>query len=207
MRKKNDKTMVIILGTLWHQLRQTGPDPNLTRHLSQDLRQVIQLMMLNDGNLQKYLHLLLLAYIRFEKSISFGEFLNKTLLFPDQRRPNVKQLLELGPVKKAKNARARQLWINQCVQSVQSTCTSILWPIVTLFWALIAYLFIPYEIMKTRLRRFYFDSRMSTPIQQVNGGFVAPYPKVNGKSTGVSFSSDGKKTFIYLFIVEIVDAN
>ena len=67
MRKKNDKTMVIILGTLWHQLRQTGPDPNLTRHLSQDLRQVIQLMMLNDGNLQKYLHLLLLAYIRFEK--------------------------------------------------------------------------------------------------------------------------------------------
>ena len=49
--------MVIILGTLWHQLRQTGPDPNLTRHLSQDLRQVIQLMMLNDGNLQKYLHL------------------------------------------------------------------------------------------------------------------------------------------------------
>lgn len=52
---ENDKTMVIILGTLWHQLRQTGPDPNLTRHLSQDLRQVIQLMMLNDGNLQKYL--------------------------------------------------------------------------------------------------------------------------------------------------------
>ena len=207
MEKKYDKTMVIILGTLWHQLRQTGPDPNLTRHLSQDLRQVIQLMMLNDGNLQKYPKLLLLAYIRFEKSISFGEFLNKTLLFPDQRRPNVKQLLELGPVKKAKNARARQLWINQCVQSVQSTCTSILWPIVTLFWALIAYLFIPYEIMKTRLRRFYFDSRMSTPIQQVNGGFVAPYPKVNGKSTGVSFSSDGKKTFIYLFIVEIVDAN
>ena len=207
MEKKYDKTMVIILGTLWHQLRQTGPDPNLTRHLSQDLRQVIQLMMLNDGNLQKYLHLLLLVYSHFEKSISFGEFLNKTLLFPDQRRPNVKQLLELGPVKKAKNARARQLWINQSVQSVQSTCTSILWPIVTLFWALIAYLFIPYEIMKTRLRRFYFDSRMSTPIQQVNGGFVAPYPKVNGKSTGVSFSSDGKKTFIYLFIVEIVDAN
>ena len=52
---ENDKTMVIILGTLWHQLRQTGPDPNLTRHLSQDLRQVIQLMMLNDGNLQKNL--------------------------------------------------------------------------------------------------------------------------------------------------------
>ena len=52
---ENDKTMVIILGTLWHQLRQTGPDPNLTRHLSQDLRQVIQLMMLNDGNLLKYL--------------------------------------------------------------------------------------------------------------------------------------------------------
>ena len=101
---ENDKTMVIILGTLWHQLRQTGPDPNLTRHLSQDLRQVIQLMMLNDGNLQKYLHLLLLVYSHFEKSISFGEFLNKTLLFPDQRRPNVKQLLELGPVKKAKNA-------------------------------------------------------------------------------------------------------
>ena len=200
MEKKYDKTMVIILGTLWHQLRQTGPDPNLTRHLSQDLRQVIQLMMLNDGNLQRYLHLLLLVYSHFEKSISFGEFLNKTLLFPDQRRPNVKQLLELGPVKKAKNARARQLWINQSVQSVQSTCTSILWPIVTLFWALIAYLFIPYEIMKTRLRRFYFDSRMSTPIQQVNGGFVAPYPKVNGKSTGVSFSSDGKKTFIYLLL-------
>ena len=173
MRKKNDKTMVIILGTLWHQLRQTGPDPNLTRHLSQDLRRVIELMMLNDH----------------------------------ERRPNVRQLLELGPVKKAKNARSRQLWINQCVQSVQSTCASILWPIVTLFWALIAYLFVPYEVMKTRLRRIYFDSRMSTPIQQVNGGFVAPYPKVNGKSTGVSFSSDGKKTFIYLFIVEIVDAN
>ena len=191
--------MVIILGTLWHQLRQTGPDPNLTRHLSQDLRQVIQLMMLNDGNLQKYLHLLLLFYSHFEKSISFGEFLNKTLLFLDQRRPNVKQLLELGPVKKAKNARARQLWINQCVQSVQSTCASILWPIVTLFWALIAYLFVPYEALKTQLRRIYFDSRMSTPIQQVNGGFVAPYPKVNGKSTGVSFSSDGKFIFFKCF--------
>ena len=64
MRKKNDKTMVIILGTLWHQLRQTGPDPNLTRHLSQDLRQVIQLMMLNDGNIQKiYIYYFLLIFV------------------------------------------------------------------------------------------------------------------------------------------------
>ena len=35
-------------GQLWHQLRQTGPDPQLTKHLSQDLRQVVQLMMGND---------------------------------------------------------------------------------------------------------------------------------------------------------------
>ena len=35
-------------GLLWHQLRQTGPDPQLTKHLSQDLRSVIQHMMLND---------------------------------------------------------------------------------------------------------------------------------------------------------------
>ena len=35
-------------GHLWHQLRQTGPDPQLTKHLSQDLRSVIQHMMLND---------------------------------------------------------------------------------------------------------------------------------------------------------------
>lgn len=35
-------------GQLWHQLRCTGPDPQLTKHLSQDLRLVIQLMMGND---------------------------------------------------------------------------------------------------------------------------------------------------------------
>ena len=32
-------------GTLWHKLRQDGPDPSLTAKLSPDLRRVIQLMM------------------------------------------------------------------------------------------------------------------------------------------------------------------
>ena len=41
-------------GQLWHQLRQTGPDPQLTKHLSQDLRQVVQLMMGNDHERRYY---------------------------------------------------------------------------------------------------------------------------------------------------------
>jgi len=32
-------------GALWHALRETGPDPTLTKHLSADLRRLIQLMM------------------------------------------------------------------------------------------------------------------------------------------------------------------
>ena len=35
-------------GPLWHQLRQTGPDPSLTAGLSPDLRRVVQLMMGKD---------------------------------------------------------------------------------------------------------------------------------------------------------------
>lgn len=35
-------------GSLWHQLRETGPDPILTAKLSPDLRRVIQLMMGKD---------------------------------------------------------------------------------------------------------------------------------------------------------------
>ena len=152
-----------VLGTLWHQLRQTGPDPNLTKHLSQDLRKVIELMMLND----------------FE------------------RRPTVKQLLKLPAVKKAKAQRMRQLEINQWVQHFQSIAGSVIWPIVALFWTFIAYLLVPYEAIKTRVRRVYFDSRMNTPVQ-INGGFVAPYPppRSNAKSNGVSFSSDGKFNFL-----------
>jgi membrane-associated tyrosine/threonine-specific cdc2-inhibitory kinase len=32
-------------GPLWHALRENGPDPTLTGHLSVDLRRIIQLMM------------------------------------------------------------------------------------------------------------------------------------------------------------------
>ena len=69
-------------GHLWHQLRQTGPDPQLTKHLSQDLRSVIQLMMGNDH----------------------------------ERRPNVKQVLNIPAVKKTKSARMRKLGLQQFLQ-------------------------------------------------------------------------------------------
>ncbi len=72
-------------GHLWHELRNTGPDPKLTAHLSADLRRVLQLMMGKDP----------------------------------QRRPTVKQLLELPAVKRARNARATQLR----TQTLVSTCT------------------------------------------------------------------------------------
>ena len=148
-------------GTLWHQLRQTGPDPNLTKHLSPELRQVIQLMMLNDY----------------------------------ERRPTVKQLLDLPAVKKAMANRVRYLMMSHCMNCIQSTIGSVVWPMVALFWSLIAYLLVPYEAIKSRCRRLYFDSRMNTPVH-FNGGFAAPYPpKSKARSTGVSFSSDG--TFFY----------
>ena len=144
-------------GTLWHQLRQTGPDPNLTKHLSPELRQVIQLMMLNDY----------------------------------ERRPTVKQLLDLPAVKKAMANRVRYLMMSHCMNCIQSTIGSVVWPMVALFWSLIAYLLVPYEAIKSRCRRLYFDSRMNTPVH-FNGGFAAPYPpKSKARSTGVSFSSDG----------------
>lgn len=43
-------------GQLWHELRQTGPDPKLTSHLSSDLRRVIQLMMANDWERRPTVH-------------------------------------------------------------------------------------------------------------------------------------------------------
>ena len=45
-------------------------------------------------------------------------------------RPTVKQLLELPAVKKAKDRRARELYLKHTVQSVKSSVESALWPLV-----------------------------------------------------------------------------
>ena len=45
-------------------------------------------------------------------------------------RPTVKQLLELPAVKKAKDRRARELYLKHTVQSVKSAVESALWPLV-----------------------------------------------------------------------------
>ena len=45
-------------------------------------------------------------------------------------RPTVKQLLELPAVKKAKERRARELYLKHTVQSVKSAVESALWPLV-----------------------------------------------------------------------------
>ena len=66
-------------GQLWQELRNKGPDPRVTKHLTPELRRVIQLMMTQDP----------------------------------QRRPGVKQLLELPSVKLAVKRRARQLLLSR----------------------------------------------------------------------------------------------
>jgi len=144
-------------GQLWHQLRQTGPDPQLTKHLSQDLRLVVQLMMGNDH----------------------------------ERRPTVKQLLELPAVKKAKDRRARELYLKHTVQSVKSSVESALWPLLMVVWMLITKLTLePFDYVRKKIERCYHDSRVATPVQS-SDGFLVPYPpKKCAKSNGVSFSSD-----------------
>jgi len=145
-------------GQLWHQLRQTGPDPQLTKHLSQDLRQVVQLMMGNDH----------------------------------ERRPTVKQLLELPAVKSAKNRRLRELYIKHTLDSVKTTLETAFWPLVMIFcWFITNVILKPFEYIKTKVERYYHDSRMTTPVHNSNG-FLVPQlpPKKSAKSNGVSFSSD-----------------
>lgn len=146
-------------GALWHQLRLTGPDPQLTKHLSQDLRLVIQLMMGND----------------FE------------------RRPTVKQLLDLPAVQKATQKRTRQLNFQQNLASFKAT---FLLPIAAFFTAIFVCLVLkPFETLKRRIEQYYDDSRLATPVQAAQNGFLAPYPpRKSAKSNGVSFSSDDDST-------------
>ena len=63
--------------------------------------------------------ILFLGYKTFLKIIYFYHF-----------RPTVKQLLELPAVKKAKDRRARELYLKHTVQSVKSAVESALWPLV-----------------------------------------------------------------------------
>ena len=81
-------------GQLWQELRNKGPDPRVTQHLTPELRRVIQLMMTQDP----------------------------------QRRPGVKQLLELPSVKLAVKRRARQLLISR----VRDSCLWLLMLLVPL---------------------------------------------------------------------------
>ena len=63
--------------------------------------------------------ILILGYKTFLNMIYFYHF-----------RPTVKQLLELPAVKKAKDRRARELYLKHTVQSVKSAVESALWPLV-----------------------------------------------------------------------------
>ena len=59
-------------------------------------------------------------------------------------RPTVKQLLELPAVKKAKDRRARELYLKHTVQSVKSAVESALWPLVMKINQIISILFVAF---------------------------------------------------------------
>jgi hypothetical protein len=69
-----------------------------------------------------------------------------------ERRPTVKQLLELSPVQNAKRNRTRELAFNSCFQTVKSAFWTILWPLLLLLWTMVDYLAKPYETAKQKVR-------------------------------------------------------
>ena len=77
--------------------------------------------------------ILFLGYKTFLKIIYFHHF-----------RPTVKQLLELPAVKKAKDRRARELYLKHTVQSVKSAVESALWPLVIKINQIISILFVAF---------------------------------------------------------------
>ncbi len=146
-------------GELWHQLRQTGPDPGITKGLSQDLKRVIQLMMADDH----------------------------------ERRPTVKQLLNLSVVKKARQRRERMLGIRSVIRPVKQTLTNYIFRPIWLFFAtLFAYILMPLVAVKTRAKRLLDDSRMQTPdlrSSQYNDNdddneFLIPLPRSSSGDRG-----------------------
>ena len=111
-------------GQLWQELRNKGPDPRVTQHLTPELRRVIQLMMTQDP----------------------------------QRRPGVKQLLELPSVKLAVKRRARQLLISR----VRDSCLWLLMllvPLLSFLLNLASSIFQPLLQMLDRLQ----ETPPSTP--------------------------------------------
>jgi len=101
-------------GQLWHDLRKSGPDPELTLHLLPELRRVLQLMMTRD---------------------------------PD-RRPAIRQILELPSVSQAVRRRARQLTLNKIWFTI-TKCVAMVLPMITFILSLILDLVYPLrDLMK-----------------------------------------------------------
>ena len=116
-----------------------------------------------------------------------------------ERRPTVKQLLQLPSVQKAKTRRLRELTIRHYLQSLKATFEMVIWPLFVMLGVFLSFVFVkPFKWAKIKIQRCLHDSRMNTPVQQQlksdgNGGFLVPFPpKRSAKSNGVSFSSDGK---------------
>ena len=88
-------------GELWHKLRNTGPDPGLTKKLSHGM----------GGQTTFPSHFMHIPLLTDPHSIDLRRVIQLMMGRDYERRPTVNQVLEIPSVRKAKKRRSRQIFL------------------------------------------------------------------------------------------------